>query len=98
MDFFRTMSILIETPLLAAMPAGLFFMLFLVSKKRLALSASIAWLVYMGYEYGMKARLLCSGECNIRIDLLVLYPALVVLSVIVLFMAVVTMSSRNSAD
>jgi hypothetical protein len=29
----------------------------------------------------MKARLLCSGDCNIRIDLPLIYPALVVLSV-----------------
>jgi hypothetical protein len=28
----------------------------------------------------MKWRVLCSGECNIRVDLLVLYPALVVLA------------------
>ena len=28
----------------------------------------------------MKWRVLCSGECNIRVDLLVLYPALAVLA------------------
>jgi hypothetical protein len=30
----------------------------------------------------MKWRVLCAGECNIRVDLLALYPALVVLSVL----------------
>jgi hypothetical protein len=29
----------------------------------------------------MKWRILCSGECNIRVDLLLLYPALAVLAV-----------------
>lgn len=29
----------------------------------------------------MKLRLLCSGECNIRVDLLLLYPVLAFLSV-----------------
>jgi hypothetical protein len=28
----------------------------------------------------MKLRVLCSGECNIRVDLLVLYPALFLVS------------------
>jgi hypothetical protein len=30
----------------------------------------------------MKWRILCSGECNIRVDLLLIYPALVVLSIL----------------
>jgi hypothetical protein len=38
------------------------------------------WLLYACYEYGMKMRWLCSGECNIRIDLLVIYPVLLLAS------------------
>jgi hypothetical protein len=34
--------------------------------------------LYALYEFGMKRRCLCSGECNIRIDLLVLYPVLLI--------------------
>jgi len=30
------------------------------------------------YELGMRWRWLCSGECNIRIDLLVIYPLLAI--------------------
>jgi hypothetical protein len=30
----------------------------------------------------MKWRILCSGECNIRVDLLLLYPGLVALSIL----------------
>lgn len=30
----------------------------------------------------MARRLLCSGECNIRVDLLLLYPALLLLSLV----------------
>jgi hypothetical protein len=44
--------------------------------------AAVAWLLYLPYEYGMKWRILCSGECNIRVDLLPLYPALVMLSIL----------------
>jgi hypothetical protein len=35
-------------------------------------------MVYSLYEFGMKHRWLCSGECNIRIDLLLIYPVLVI--------------------
>jgi hypothetical protein len=34
------------------------------------------WLLYAGYEYLMFMRVLCTGECNIRVDLLLIYPAL----------------------
>lgn len=36
----------------------------------------------------MKARVLCTGECNIRVDLLAIYPILIVLSAIGLVGAV----------
>ena len=39
------------------------------------------WLVYAVYETLMALRLLCSGDCNIRIDLLLIYPALLVASI-----------------
>ena len=37
---------------------------------------ALLWLTYSGYEYLMYKRVLCSGECNIRVDLLLIYPAL----------------------
>ena len=81
MGFLSVMAILIEYPWLALAPAVLFFGLFAVSKSRLILVTGISWLAYVPYEYGMKFRLLCSGECNIRVDLLLIYPLLVALSV-----------------
>jgi hypothetical protein len=38
---------------------------------------AILWAAYAAYEYLMYARVLCSGECNIRVDLLLFYPALI---------------------
>ncbi|HET8577232.1 MAG TPA: hypothetical protein VFO18_09055 [Methylomirabilota bacterium] len=78
---YRTMAVLIEYPWLASVPGGTFLALFVVSQKLVLLTAALAWLVYLPYEYAMKLRILCSGECNIRIDLLVLYPVLFALSV-----------------
>ena len=79
---YRNMAVLIEYPLLAAVPGAVFAALFAVSRKVLVLAAAAAWLAYLPYEYAMKLRLLCSGECDIRLDLLVLYPALLLISVV----------------
>lgn len=53
----------------------------MATRRRLVLGAGIVWLLYLAYEYGMRWRILCSGECNIRVDLLLLYPALLALSI-----------------
>ncbi len=79
---FRDMAVLIEHPLLAAVPGAVFVALFAVSRKLLVLTAAAAWLAYLPYEYAMKLRLLCSGDCNIRLDLMVLYPVLLIVSVV----------------
>jgi len=95
MDFLRVMAVLIGYPALALVPAVLFLYLYSASKSRLVLITGMLWLAYLPYEYGMTLRLLCSGECNIRVDLLVIYPLLVALSVASL--VVFTLSTRNKA-
>jgi len=47
-----------------------------VSGKRRFLVLALIWPSYAVYEYLMYVRVLCSGECNIRVDLLLIYPAL----------------------
>ena len=79
---FRNMAVFIDYPLLAAVPGAVFVALFAVSRKLLVLTAAAAWLAYLPYEYAMKLRLLCSGDCNIRLDLMVLYPVLLIVSVV----------------
>ena len=79
---YRNMAVLIEYPLLAAVPGAVFAALFVASRKVLVLAAAAAWLAYLPYEYAMKLRLLCSGDCNIRLDLMVLYPVLLIVSVV----------------
>lgn len=76
MDFFGSMAVLIDKPALALLPAGLLFVLFATSRNPLTLAAGALWGLYCLYEFAMKYRVLCSGECNIRIDLFVVYPAL----------------------
>jgi hypothetical protein len=80
MEFFQAMAVLIEYPILALAPAVLFAWLFAARKAPLSLAAAASWVAYAVYEYGMNVRLLCMGECNIRVDLLLIYPMLVALS------------------
>lgn len=66
-----------------------------VSSRRGLLILAILWAGYAGYEYLMFARILCSGECNIRIDLLLIYPALLGCTLWVLVAAAVRASKRR---
>jgi hypothetical protein len=74
--------VFILAPIVALVPAIIFICLYSISKRILVLLTGLLWLVYMPYEYAMKLRILCTGECNIRVDLLLIYPVLLVLSAI----------------
>jgi hypothetical protein len=78
--FFALFAVLVEYPAAALVPAALFATGFFLKKGPLAGLSAVLWTIYSGYEFLMKYRLLCSGECNIRVDLLVLYPALFLVS------------------
>jgi hypothetical protein len=53
----------------------------LIPRRSIGLAGGI-WLLYGPYELAMRAHWLCSGECNIRVDLLLIYPALAVVSLL----------------
>ena len=72
------MAIFIEYPALAAAIGVVLFVLGRRSRGRLAVGVGLAWLVYGLYEFGMRQRWLCGGECNIRIDLLLIHPMLLI--------------------
>ena len=75
----------IGQPWLALIPAGLLAALYWTSRRRVILVAAGCWLWYLPYEWGMKLRILCSGECNIRVDLLLIYPFLLLVSIAAIF-------------
>ena len=79
---YAPMAILIEYPWLAALLGAVVVGLGVWRRRRIAVLMGGVWLVYAVYETGMKLRWLCSGECNIRIDLLVLYPLLLIALVV----------------
>lgn len=75
------LTIFIAWPLLALVPSVLFAILYRVTRRPFTALAAAVWLCYTGYEYAMQRRWLCSGECNIRVDLLVIYPLLIALTI-----------------
>ena len=75
----------IAQPMLASIPAGFMAALYWISRRRVILVAAGFWFCYLPYEWGMKLRILCSGECNIRVDLLIIYPALLLVSLAAIF-------------
>jgi hypothetical protein len=84
MELLKGMAYMTEQPIIAFLPFLALLGLYFWSKRRFVLIAALLWSSYIPYEYGMKLRILCSGECNIRVDLLLIYPVLAVLSMIAL--------------
>ena len=78
------MAIFIEYPLLAAIIGVLLLGLGRATRRRTAVAVGWLWVLYAAYETGMHQRWFCSGECNIRIDLLAIYPALLIGSLMAL--------------
>ena len=72
----------IAHPWLALLIAAAFALAWRRQHSALAAAATVLWAAYGIYEYAVLARLLCSGDCNIRIDLLLVYPVLLVVSVL----------------
>ncbi len=72
------MAIFIEYPVLALALGAVLLGVGRYARRRVVAGVGIAWLLYSLYEFGMRQRWLCSGECNIRVDLLVIYPMLAI--------------------
>ncbi len=79
--FFRVMAIFTEYPLLAAAIGLLLVGLGRWTHRGLAMTVGVMWLIYSVWEFAIKQRWLCRGDCDIRADLLFIYPVLLVGSV-----------------
>jgi formate hydrogenlyase subunit 3/multisubunit Na+/H+ antiporter MnhD subunit len=76
------LSIFILHPWLAAAVGVLLVGLGRSRGRRTAIVVGVIWLLYAAYETAMRLRWLCSGECNIRVDLLLIYPLLLAITVV----------------
>lgn len=88
MSIFGILSVFVEHPLLAFLPALLLLALAVATARVSCWVAAAAWAIYGFYELAMSRRLLCSGECDIRVDLLVISPLLLGLTLVALVRAV----------
>lgn len=84
--------------LLLGIPAAITFgILFVLSRARACVFASLLWLVPPGYEYLVQIN--CTGECNIRVDLLLVMPLEIFVLTLVSWSAVrAFFASRKSGE
>jgi hypothetical protein len=90
--------LLVNHPLLIALPILLFAGLALWSGSVTAGVAAVAWNLYLIYELGMKAEEFCSGiECLKRTPLYLAYPVLAILSLVACVQVYVHLRDRRQS-
>lgn len=76
------MGFFIIFPSGAAFIGFIYLRMFYKIKAVFSLITGLLWISYSIYEYLMYSRILCTGECNIRIDLFIIYPLFIVASLL----------------
>lgn len=76
------LSFLSDYPLLALVPAACFFVMAYMSNRRVVWAAGWVWAAFAAYGLMFQKGILCESGCESRIDLLFIYPFLLVLSVV----------------
>jgi len=89
---------LVSWPWLALVPCACFVALYRVSRHKLAAVAATMWSLYAIYECAVKRGWLCSGDCSIRLDLVLLFPAMAAVSLSAAFAAVAAILRRRLAQ
>lgn len=95
-DLPESFYLLVNYPLLIAIPIIVFAALALWSHSITAWVTTAAWNLYLIYELGMKAEQLCTGAaCLKRTPLYVVYPLLAILSLVALVQAYVHIRDKR---
>ena len=95
-DLPESFYLLVNYPLLIAIPILLFAALALWSQSITAWVATAAWNLYLIYELGMKAEQFCTGTaCLKRTPLYLVYPLLAILSLVALVQAYVHIRDKR---
>ena len=91
--------LLINNPALIAVPILLFASLAAWSRSRAAWLVTVLWVLYLAYELGMHAGVLCAvDECDKRTPLYVAYPMLAILSLVALVQVYVHIRDRRRRE
>ena len=65
-----------ELSLFSAVCALVLLVVWRWTGQRAWFTLAIFWMLYAGYEFMIFKRVWCSGDCNIRVDLLLIFPLL----------------------
>jgi hypothetical protein len=76
------LKIFTDFPLLALLPAMVFFVLARYTRRRTPYGAAVAWAGYAAYAFLVQQGVMCQDGCSGRLDLLFINPFLVVLSLV----------------
>ncbi len=76
------LGIFIGYPYLAFVVALIFAVVFFQKRVSTVRTTAVLWFLYALWETSIKMRLTCWGECNIRIDLLLIYPILLIFTIV----------------
>ncbi|MGR9044569.1 MAG: YqaA family protein [Gammaproteobacteria bacterium] len=76
------MSFFIIFPIGALLIGCIFLVIAMIRRRVIPYITAGLWFLYGIYEGLMYARVLCTGECNIRVDLLLIYPVLILASIL----------------
>jgi hypothetical protein len=90
------LGVMVAYPWIAFAVAGAFAALWAWRRASGAAVAALMWVVYAAYESLVMMRVLCSGDCNIRVDLLLIYPVLAVVSIVALWRSSRRPSARGA--
>lgn len=94
----KFLYVLVDHPLLIAIPIVVFVVLALWSRSTTAWVAAAAWNLYLIYELGMKAEEFCTGtECLKRTPLYVVYPLLALLTLLAIVQVYVHIRDRRES-
>ncbi len=91
-------DIFIQNPWVALLPAVVFLFAWYMRDDIVAAIAAFFWSGYAVIETLNKSRITCSGECNIRIDLMMIYPALILISVAALVSIAIGVAVDSQRD
>jgi hypothetical protein len=90
------LGVMVAYPWIAFAVAGAFAALWAWRRARSAAVAAVMWVAYAAYESLVMMRVLCSGDCNIRVDLVLVYPVLAVVSIVALWRSSRRPSARGA--
>lgn len=76
------LQMLILCPYIALIPTFVFGVIYFKFHNKIIGLTTVLWLLYFIYETLNLLRITCSGDCNIRVDLLLIYPILLIFSLI----------------